>query len=55
MCNECEGTGESYFVEEEWRYENEQGVRENYKDIIKVEVLVEGNISWGRPYHMQAP
>ena len=49
LCRECEGTGESYFVEEEWRYENEQEVRENYKDIIKIEVLLEGNISWGSP------
>ena len=47
VCRECEGIGEHTYVEEEWRYEDEQEVRDNYEDIKSIKLL-EGT-SWGSP------
>jgi len=45
VCDDCDGIGEHTYVEEEWRYEDEQEIRDNYEDIKLIELL-EGT-AWG--------
>lgn len=45
-CIDCHGEGLEVFCEEDWRYEDEQGVKEDYQNIITV-TLVDN--TWGSP------